>query len=59
MGVQIDRELITNRRVTGLHIRAAGYCVWTSGWNEETFRHCVREQQQRDRRLVQPELDSE
>ena len=47
------------RRVTGLHFWAAGYCVSTIGLNEETIRKYVREQQERDRRLDQPELDFE
>ena len=57
--VRIHRELMKKRRVTGLHFWAAGYCVSTIGLNEETIRKYVREQQSRDRRLDQPELDFE
>ena len=57
--VRIHRELMKKRRVTGLHFWAAGYCVSTIGLNEETIRKYVREQQSRERRLDQPELDFE
>ena len=57
--VRIHRDLMKKRRVTGLHFWAAGYCVSTIGLNEETIRKYVREQQERDRRLDQPELDFE
>ena len=57
--VRIHRELMKKRRVTGLHFRAAGYCVSTISLNEATIRKYVREQQSRDRRLDQPELDFE
>ena len=54
--VRIHRELLKQRRMTGLHFWAAGYCVSTIGLNEETIRRYVREQDQRDRGLDQPEL---
>jgi putative transposase len=57
--VRIHRELMKNRRVTGLHFWAVGYCVSTIGLNEETIRKYVREQDERDRRLDQPELEFE
>ena len=57
--VRIHRGLMKKRRVTGLHFWAAGYCVSTIGLNEETIRKYVREQQSRDLRLDQPELDFE
>ena len=57
--VRIHRELMKQRRMTGLHFWSAGYCVSTIGLNEETIRKYVREQDARDRRLDQPELDFE
>lgn len=57
--VRIHRELLRQRRMTGLHFWAAGYCVSTVGLNEETIRRSVREQDQRDQRLDQPELGFE
>ena len=57
--VRIHRELMKQRRMTGLHFWAVGYCVSTVGLNEETIRKYVREQEGRDRRLDQPELGFE
>lgn len=55
--VRIHRELMKERRMTGLHFWANGYCVSTIGLNEETIRRYVREQDQRERRQDQRELD--
>ena len=55
--VRIHRELMKERRMTGLHFWANGYCVSTIGLNEETIRRYVREQDQRERRQDQQELD--
>ncbi len=57
--VRIHRELLRERRMTGLHFWSAGYCVSTVGLNEETIRRYVREQDQRDQRLDQPGLGFE
>lgn len=57
--VRIHRELMKERRMTGLHFWADGYCVITIGLNEETIRRYVREQDQRERRQDQRELDFE
>jgi putative transposase len=57
--VRIHRELMKERRMTGLHFWADGYCVSTIGLNEETIRRYVREQDQRERRQAQRELDFE
>lgn len=57
--VRIHRELMKQRRMTGLHFWSSGYCVSTIGLNEATIRKYVREQEERDRRLDQPELDFE
>ena len=49
--VRIHRELMKNRRVTGLHFWSVGYCVSTIGLNEEMVRRYVRDQEDRDRRM--------
>ena len=36
--VRIHRQLLGNKRVTGLHFWARGYCVSTVGLDEETVR---------------------
>jgi putative transposase len=55
--VRIQRELLQERRMTGLHVRATGYCVSTVGPDEARVRRSIREQDQRDRR--QGDLDLE
>ena len=54
--VRIHRELMKVRRVTNLHFWSVGYCVSTIGLDEATIRKYVRDQDERDRRLDQPEL---
>ncbi len=49
--VRIHRELMKNRRVTGLHFWSVGYCVSPIGLNEQTVRRYVRDQEERDRRI--------
>ena len=55
--VRIHRELLHERRMTGLHFWATGYCVSTVGLDETRVRQSIREQDQRDRR--QGELNFE
>jgi putative transposase len=43
--VRIHREVLGNRRVTGLHFWSRGYCVSTVGLDEETIRKYIREQE--------------
>lgn len=38
--VRIHREVLGNRRVTGLHFWSRGYCVSTVGLDEETITRC-------------------
>jgi putative transposase len=47
--VRIHRERLKNRRVTGKHFRARGYCVSTVGLDEATTRRYIREQEASDR----------
>ena len=43
--VRIHRELLKERRMTGLHFWATGYCVSTIGLDEERIRQYIREQE--------------
>jgi putative transposase len=54
--VRVHRELLRERRMTGLHFWATGYSVSTVGMDEEAIRKYVREQEQQDRDLEQLEL---
>jgi putative transposase len=47
--VRIHRELLKERRMTGLHFWAAGYCVSTVGLDEEQVRRYIRNQEKKDR----------
>ena len=47
--VRIHRELLNERRMTGLHFWATGYWVSTVGRDEATVREYIREQEERDR----------
>lgn len=42
--VRIHRELLRERRMSGLHFWATGYCVSTVGLDEERVRKYIREQ---------------
>ena len=55
--VRIHRELLHERRLTGLHFWAAGYCVSTVGLDEDRVRRYIREQEELERR--QGEFDFE
>ena len=55
--VRIHRELLHERRMTGLHFWAPGYCVSTVGLDEARVRHYIREQEELYRR--QGELNLE
>ena len=55
--VRIHRELLQERRMTGLHFWAAGYCVSTVGLDEARVRQYIREQEQLESR--QGQLDFE
>jgi putative transposase len=49
-GVRIHRELLGERRMTGLHFWAAGYCVSAVDLDEARVRPYIREQDEQDRR---------
>ena len=46
--VRIHRDLLKERRMTGLHFWAAGYCVSTVGLDEQQVRRYIREQEKKD-----------
>ena len=43
--VRIHRDLLGNKRVTGLHFWSRGYCLSTVGLDEETIRRYIRKQE--------------
>ena len=47
--VRIHRELLQQRRMSGLHFWATGYWVSTVGRDENAVRKYIREQEERDR----------
>jgi len=53
--VRTHRALLGNRRLTGLHFWATGYCVSTVGLGEATICEYIRDQEKCDSR--QAELD--
>jgi len=48
--VRIHRQLLGNKRVSGLHLWSRGYCVGTVGLDEETIRKYIREQEALEKR---------
>jgi putative transposase len=55
--VRIHRELLHERRMTGLHFWAAGYCVSTVGLDEARVRRSIREQEELERRQGEFDFD--
>jgi putative transposase len=55
--VRVHRELLHERRMSGLHFWAPGYCVSTVGLDEAGVRKYIREQEELERR--QGEFDFE
>jgi putative transposase len=51
--VRIHRELLHERRMSGLHCWAVGYWVSTVGRDEATVRQYIREQDEHDRQQGQ------
>jgi len=43
--VRIHRDLLRERRMTGLHFWATGYCVSTAGLDEQKIRQYIHEQE--------------
>jgi putative transposase len=55
--VRIHRELLHERRMTGSHFRAAGYCVSSVGLDEARVRQYIREQEELERRRGELNLE--
>jgi putative transposase len=55
--VRIHREYLHERRMTGLHFWAAGYCVSTVGLDEARVRQYIREQEKLDNRQGEFEFE--
>ena len=51
--VRIHRELLHNRRVTGLHFWSRGYCVSTVGLDEDAVKRYIREQEKNEKRQLE------
>jgi len=57
--VLIHRTVLGERRVSGLHFWARGYCVSTVGLDEETIRKYIREQEKFEKKQLDLEFDDE
>ena len=55
--VRIHRELLSERRMTGLHFWATGYSVSTVGLDEAQIRRYIRDQEKRDSKQSELDLD--
>jgi putative transposase len=55
--IRVHRELLGERRMTGLHFWAKGYCVSTVGYDEAAIRQYIREQEERDSGQMSMDLD--
>jgi putative transposase len=55
--IRVHRELKGERRMTGLHFWARGYCVSTVGYDEAAVRQYIRDQEQRDSGQTSIDLD--
>jgi len=57
--VKIHRELLHQKRMTGLHFWARGYCVSTVGYDEAAVRQYIREQEQHDKEQSEFDFDTD
>jgi putative transposase len=55
--VRIHRELLNERRMTGLHFWAKGYCVSTVGYDEAAVRQYIRDQEEQDSGQMRLDID--
>ena len=55
--VRIHRQILKQKRVTGLHFWSRGYCVSTVGLDEQTVREYIRTQEKLEKRQLDIELD--
>ena len=55
--VLIHRTVLREKRVSGLHFWARGYCVSTVGLDEETIRKYIRDQEKIDQKQMKLGLE--
>ena len=55
--VRIHRNLLGNKRVTGLHFWSRGYCVSTVGLDEATIRKYIRDQEKLEKQQLELDFD--
>ena len=55
--IKIHRELLHQKRMTGLHFWARGYCVSTVGYDEAAIRQYIREQEEHDKNQSEFDFD--
>jgi len=48
---------LDNKKVTGLHFWARGYCVSTVGLDEETIKKYIREQEDNEKKQLELDLE--
>jgi len=51
--VRIHRQILRNKRVTGLHFWSRGYCVSTIGLDEATIRKYIRDQDKLEKQQME------
>ena len=51
--VRIHRQIMRNKRVTGLHFWSRGYCVSTVGLDEATIRKYIRDQDKLEKQQME------
>ena len=57
--VKIHRDVLHQKRMTGLHFWARGYCVSTVGYDEAAVRQYIRDQENRDKEQSEFDFDDE
>jgi len=55
--VLIHRTILKNKKVSGLHFWARGYCVSTVGLDEQTILKYIREQEQHEKQQLELEFE--
>ena len=57
--ILIHRKILGQKRVSGLHFWARGYCVSTVGLDEDTVRKYIREQEKSEQEQLDLDFDDE
>ena len=55
--IRIHREILKEKRATGLHFWSRGYCVSTVGLDEETIRKYIRDQEKHEKDQMDLEFE--